>query len=109
LFGIQVDAIARFTAFVAGPFAAVLLLATVTDPNVFIHLEITCRRSVFFYVSVIYGILAVARRMTLEENRLFDLELFIRQLSSTRITFQTNGGNNHTPIQCTRISKSSSL
>jgi len=72
---------------VAGPFAAVLLLATVIDPNVFIHLEITRRRSVFFYVSVIYGILAIARRMIPKENRLFDSELFMRAIVQTIVQY----------------------
>jgi len=91
---------------VAGSFAAVLLLATVIDPDLFILLEITSRHSEFYYISVFCGILAVARSITPEENRVFDSELFMRaivQLSSTHITFRTNGGNNHTPIQHTQF------
>jgi autophagy-related protein 9 len=80
LFDIQVDAIARFAAFVAGSFAAVLLLATVIDPDLFIHLEITPHRSVLFYLSVFGGVLAVARGMIPEENRVFDSEVLMKAI-----------------------------
>ena len=76
----RVDVIFRFAAFVAGSFAAVLLLATVIDPDLFIHLEITPHRSVFFYLSVFGGILAVARGMIPEENRVFDSEVLMKAL-----------------------------
>jgi autophagy-related protein 9 len=75
-----IDAIARFAAFVAGSFAAVLLLATVIDPDLFIHLEITPHRSVFFYLSVFGGILAIARGMIPEENRVFDSEVLMKAI-----------------------------
>ena len=61
----------------AGPFAAVLLLATVIDPDLFIHLEITPHRSVF-YLSIFDGILAVARGMIPEEKRVFDSEVLVK-------------------------------
>lgn len=69
--------IMRFVAFVAGSFAAVLLLATVIDPDLFVGFEVTPHRTVLFYVGVFGSILAVARGMVPEENRVFDPELLI--------------------------------
>ena len=63
----------------AGPFAAFLLLATVIDPDLFIHLEITPHRSVC-YLPTFGGILAVARCMTPEENRMFDSEVLMKAI-----------------------------
>ena len=75
-----IDMVGRFAAFVAGSFAAVLLLATVIDPDFFIHLEITPHRTILFYLSVFGGILAVARGMIPEENRVFDSEVLMEAL-----------------------------
>jgi autophagy-related protein 9 len=72
--------IMRFVAFVAGSFAAVLLLATVIDPDLFLGFEVTPHRTVFFYVGVFGSILAVARGMIPEENRVFDPELLIMEV-----------------------------
>ena len=67
----------RFVAFIAGSFAAVLLLATVIDPDLFLGFEVTPYRTVLFYVGVFGTVLAVARGMIPEENRVFDPELLI--------------------------------
>ena len=72
--------IMRFVAFVAGSFAAVLLLATVIDPDLFVGFEVTPHRTVLFYVGVFGSILAVARGMIPEENRVFDPELLITEV-----------------------------
>jgi len=69
----------RFTAFVAGSFHAVLL-ATVIDSDLFIRLEIIPRRSVFFYLSVFSGILAVAHRVIPKDNSVFDSEVLMRAI-----------------------------
>jgi len=69
--------IMRFVAFIAGSFAAVLLLTTVIDPDLFVGFEVTPHRTVLFYVGVFGSILAVARGMIPEENRVFDPELLI--------------------------------
>lgn len=55
--------VARFVAFVAGSFAAVLLLLTLFDPEAFLHFEITQDRTVIFYLGVCTAILAVSRGM----------------------------------------------
>ena len=67
----------RFIAFIAGSFAAVLLLASVIDPDLFLHFEITPHRTVLFYITVCGSILAVARGMIPEETRVFDPELLM--------------------------------
>ncbi|WWD05169.1 hypothetical protein V865_003242 [Kwoniella europaea PYCC6329] len=66
--------IMRFVAFIAGSFAAVLLLASVIDPDLFLHFEITPHRTVLFYLGLFGGVLAVARGMVPEENMVFDPE-----------------------------------
>ncbi|KAH9026775.1 APG9-domain-containing protein [Lactarius pseudohatsudake] len=70
----------KFLAFIAGSFAAVLLLATVIEPELFLYLEITPHRTILFYLSVFGGILAVARGMIPEENRVFDSEVLMEAL-----------------------------
>ncbi len=69
-----------FVAFVAGSFAAVLLLATVIDPDLFVHFEITPHRTVLFYLGIFGSVLAVARGMIPEENRVFDPELLMTEV-----------------------------
>jgi autophagy-related protein 9 len=64
----------RFVAFVAGSFTAVLVLASVLDPDLFLHFEITPHRTVVFYITSFGGILAVARGMIPEDNRVYDSE-----------------------------------
>lgn len=67
-------------AFIAGSFAAVLLLASVVDPDLFLHFEITPHRTVLFYLTVFGSLLAVARGMIPEENRVFDPELLMSEV-----------------------------
>lgn len=70
----------RFVAFISGSFAAVLFLATVLDPDIFVHFEITPHRTVLFYLGVFGSILAVARGMIPEENRIFDPEMLMTEV-----------------------------
>lgn len=72
--------IMRFVAFIAGSFAAVLVLATVLDPDLFLHFEITPHRTVVFYIGVFGAILTVARGMVPEDNRVFDPELLMTEV-----------------------------
>ena len=67
-------------AFVAGSFAAVLLVASLLDPDLFLHFEITPHRTVLFYLGVFGGVLAVARGMIPEENLVFDPEASLREV-----------------------------
>jgi len=55
---------------------AAALLATVIDPDLFTHLEITPHRPVF-YLSVFGHILAVARGMIPDKNRVLDSEVLV--------------------------------
>ncbi|KAF9067555.1 autophagy protein Apg9-domain-containing protein [Rhodocollybia butyracea] len=72
--------IMRFVAFISGSFAAVLFLATVFDPDVFVHLEITPHRTVVFYLALFGTVLAVARGMIPDDNRVFDPEMLMTEV-----------------------------
>ncbi|KAF9469255.1 putative transmembrane protein [Collybia nuda] len=72
----KVALIMRFVAFIAGSFAAVLVLAAVLDP----HFEVSPDRTVVFYLGVFGAILAVARGMIPEENRVFDPEMLMTEV-----------------------------
>ena len=67
-------------AFIAGSFAAVLVLASVLDPDLFLNFEITPHRTVFFYIGVFGAVLTVARGMIPEDNRVFDPELLMTEV-----------------------------
>ncbi|GAA5965569.1 hypothetical protein JCM21900_005159 [Sporobolomyces salmonicolor] len=66
--------LSRFIAFLAGSFAAVLILFSLIDPDAFLHFEITPGRTVLFYIGVFGTVLAVARGMVPDENRVVDPE-----------------------------------
>jgi len=69
--------VTRFVSFIAGSFAAVLLLATVLDPDLFLNFEITPHRTLFFYLGVCGAVLTVARGAIPEDNRVVDPELLM--------------------------------
>ncbi|ORY79546.1 APG9-domain-containing protein, partial [Protomyces lactucae-debilis] len=71
---------ARFVSFVAGSFAAVLALASVIDPDLFLGFEITHDRTVLFYISLFGTIMAVARSMVPDETLVFDPEASLREV-----------------------------
>lgn len=70
----------RFVAFVAGSYAAVLVLVSVLDPELALHFEVTPHRTVLFYITIFASILGVARGMIPEENRVFDPELLMTEV-----------------------------
>lgn len=72
--------IMRFVAFIAGSFAAVLVLASVIDPDLVLHFEITPHRTVLFYLGVFGSILAALRATIPEDNRVFDPELLMTEV-----------------------------
>ncbi|BGP66174.1 hypothetical protein NBRC10512_001448 [Rhodotorula toruloides] len=72
--------LSRFVAFLAGSFAAVLILFSLIDPDAFLHFEITPGRTVLFYIGVFGTILAVARGMLPDENRVVDPEELMRNI-----------------------------
>jgi len=70
--------LSRFVAFLAGSFAAVLILFSLIDPDAFLHFEVTPGRTVLFYIGVFGTVLAVARGMVPDENRVVDPEELMR-------------------------------
>ncbi|KIY50798.1 APG9-domain-containing protein, partial [Fistulina hepatica ATCC 64428] len=70
----------RFIAFVAGSFAAVLVLVSVLDPDLVVHFEITPHRTVLFYITIFGSIVAVARGMVPEEHRVYDPEELMSEI-----------------------------
>ncbi|KIM81480.1 hypothetical protein PILCRDRAFT_8829 [Piloderma croceum F 1598] len=69
-----------FVAFISGSFAAVLLLASVIDPDLFVHFEVTPHRTVLFYLGVFGSIMAGARGMMPDDNGVFDPELLMEEV-----------------------------
>ena len=67
-------------AFIAGSFAAVLLVASLIDPDLFLHFEITPHRTVLFYLGIFGSVLAMARGMVPEENLVFDPDASLREV-----------------------------
>ncbi len=70
----------RFVSFVAGAFTAVLALASLLDTDLVFKLEITPHRTAAFYLAIFGGILAAARSMIPEDNRVFDPELLMTEV-----------------------------
>lgn len=60
--------------FIAGAFASVLVLASILDPDLVLHFEITPHRTVLFYITVFGSVLAVTRGLIPEENMVVDPE-----------------------------------
>lgn len=80
--GANASTVYRFVAFIAGSFAAVLAAATLVDPDIFLHFEITPHRTVLFYLGVFGTILAAARGMVPDSHRVFDPEILMREVIS---------------------------
>lgn len=72
--------VSRFVAFLAGSFAAVLILFSLIDPDAFLHFEVTPGRTVLFYIGVTGTILAFARGMVPDENRVVDAEQLMKDI-----------------------------
>ena len=68
----RIAIMARFISFVAGSFTAVLLLASVSDPDLFVHFDITPQRNVLFYIGIFGAILAVSRALVPDEQQVFE-------------------------------------
>lgn len=65
---------AKFTSFIAGAIIAVLGLATLLDPEMFLGFQITRDRTVLFYLGIFGAIWALARGSIPDENQVFDPE-----------------------------------
>jgi len=68
----------QFVSLVAGTIAAVLGIATLFDPELFLGFEVTPGRTAFFYLSVSMGIFATARNAVPDDNEVHEpvLHLF---------------------------------
>ena len=62
----------RFVAFISGSFAAVLAIALLIDPELFLGFEITKDRTVLFYIGLFTTVAAVARGVIPVEMEVFD-------------------------------------
>lgn len=69
--------LARFVSFIAGSIAGVLLLASLADPDLFLHFELTPGRNTLFYIGVFGAVLAVARGMVPDERLVFEPEVLL--------------------------------
>jgi autophagy-related protein 9 len=72
--------LSRFVAFITGALAAVLALASVVDPELFLGFEITHERTVLFYLGVFGTVWAVARGAVPEETLVFDPEFALNNV-----------------------------
>ncbi|KAJ3123882.1 autophagy protein atg9 [Nowakowskiella sp. JEL0407] len=72
--------LARFVAFIAGSFAAALLLLTLFDSDHLLTFEITPERNALFYVSIFTGVLTVARGMIPDKKIPFEPERILREV-----------------------------
>lgn len=57
-------------------------MATLFDPDIFIHFEVTPHRTVLFYLGLFGSVLAIARGMVPDSHRVFDPELLMREVIS---------------------------
>ncbi|KAJ2669285.1 autophagy protein atg9 [Coemansia sp. RSA 1085] len=62
-------AVARFVSFIAGSFAALLLVFTVVDNELSLEFEITSHRTVLFYIGLFSAVLAAARGMIPQDEQ----------------------------------------
>jgi len=72
--------LAKFVAFLAGALTAVLAVASLLDPDIFIGFEITHERTVLFYLGVFGTVWAVARGMVPEDSLVFDPVFAIQEV-----------------------------
>ncbi|KAJ1910292.1 autophagy protein atg9, partial [Tieghemiomyces parasiticus] len=66
--------LARFVAFVAGSFTAVLLVMTVVDHELSLEFEITPNKTVLFYIGLFGAVVAASRSAVPDEHLIYDPE-----------------------------------
>ncbi|CAG8511318.1 11271_t:CDS:10 [Ambispora leptoticha] len=71
--------VARFVSFIAGSFAAILILATLIDSELFL-LEITPERTVLSYIGIFGIILHISRGMIPDDHSEFDPEKLLKEV-----------------------------
>ncbi|KAL3479528.1 autophagy protein Apg9-domain-containing protein [Aspergillus californicus] len=72
--------VAGFVAFISGALTAVLAVASIVDPELFLGFEITHDRTVLFYLGVFGSIWAFTQGMVPEETDVFDPEYALREV-----------------------------
>ncbi|CEH18767.1 apg9-domain-containing protein [Ceraceosorus bombacis] len=70
--------LARFVSFVAGSFMAVLVVASIIDPDLFVHFDVTPGRTTLFYIGVFGAILAISRGMIPDDRLVFEPEVLMQ-------------------------------
>jgi len=76
----KTDQACRFIAFVSGAIAAVLALATLLDPELFLGFEITPGRTAVFWFTIMVGVFGVAHGSLPDENEVHDPVLHLREV-----------------------------
>jgi len=76
----KTDQACRFIAFVSGAIAAVLALATLFDPELFLGFEVTPGRTAVFWFTVMIGVFGVAHGSLPGENEVHDPVLHLREV-----------------------------
>ena len=72
--------LASFVAFISGAVTAVLAVASLVDPELFLGFELTHDRTVLFYLGLFGSVWAVARGLAPEENDVFDPEFSLLEV-----------------------------
>lgn len=76
----KTDQVCRFVAFISGAIAAVLTLATLFDPELFLGFEVTPGRTAVFWLTVMVGIFGVAHGMLPEDDEVHDPVLHLKDV-----------------------------
>ncbi|EME42054.1 hypothetical protein DOTSEDRAFT_72973 [Dothistroma septosporum NZE10] len=76
----KMDQFCRFIAFVSGAIAAVLALATLFDPELFLGFEVTPGRTAVFWLTLTGVIFGVANGALPDENEVHDPVLHLREV-----------------------------
>ncbi|CAK4034752.1 autophagy-related 9 [Lecanosticta acicola] len=76
----KTDQLARFVAFVSGAIAAVLALATLFDPELFLGFEVTPGRTAVFWLTVTSVIFTVAQGSLPDDNEVHDPVLHLKEV-----------------------------
>ncbi|RMZ07077.1 hypothetical protein D0860_05286 [Hortaea werneckii] len=76
----KTDQACRFVAFISGAIAAVLALATLFDPELFLGFEVTPGRTAVFWLTVMVGVFGVAHGALPDENEVHDPVLHLKEV-----------------------------
>ena len=76
----KMDQICRFVAFISGAIAAVLALATMFDPELFLGFEVTPGRTAVFWLTIMVGVFGLAHGALPDENEVHDPVLHLKEV-----------------------------